>query len=336
MTKRITQEVRLASPDNHGFEYVTGVFYSHEDTSQNIGVNNTADPQGLLFGLPLGHFTLPSTVKEVAIFANGTVYLPHHLDFSAGIRESWNDQVFASTGVGLVVNPAAPFTPVSNVGRSSESDTTYLLNLRFRPTPATTIYGRIASGYRPGGPNLVTGGASTGNATFGSDDLWSNEIGLKQTLTGAAQRSTPAPTTSTGPNPTGQECRRRQPAGERGHRRDQRRRRSGSLRLSSRFRIVASASYTDARLTTAAPVLGINYDDARLPVSPRFSAAFAASYDFEVGPFTANANLSFRHVGERTAGYAGSAIAPLYSLGAYDVLDSLTFFRSRTGWEVAP
>ena len=183
----------------------------------------------------------------------------------------------------------------------------------------------------------MTGGASSGNAVFGSDDLWNYEIGLKQKLAGGR-----AEIDASAYHIDWSKIQQVRNIGgvnqlvNAGDAKIDGVDASGSLRLLSKLSIVASASYTNARLTTVAPVLGINYDDARLPVSPRFSAAFAASYDFQLGPLSANANLSFRHVGDRTAGYAGSAIAPLYRLDAYDVLDLLTSFRSRSGWEVAP
>ena len=62
--------MRLASPDNRAFEWVAGAFYSNEETDQVDVIANNADPNGQLFGLPIGRFDLPSTAKEFALFGN--------------------------------------------------------------------------------------------------------------------------------------------------------------------------------------------------------------------------------------------------------------------------
>jgi outer membrane receptor protein involved in Fe transport len=130
-TKRFTQEARLASDSNDVFEWVAGAFYSNERTFQSDTIVNNADPNGLLLGLPIGHFGLPSTAREFALFGNATVYFSPTLDFTAGLRTSWDNQVFTSFGTGLIVNPFAPFTPITNTGKSNETTTTYDFNLRY-------------------------------------------------------------------------------------------------------------------------------------------------------------------------------------------------------------
>jgi outer membrane receptor protein involved in Fe transport len=63
---------------------------------------------------------------------------------------------------------------------SSESPFTYSFAPRFETGKNSSIYGRIATGFRPGGPNVLPPGApATVPRTYESDSLTSYELGLK-------------------------------------------------------------------------------------------------------------------------------------------------------------
>ena len=66
-------------------------------------------------------------------------------------------------------------------GHSSEGVTTWSVSSRYRFTDDVMVYGKVATGYRPGGPNAVVPGAVP---TVDSDTLTSYEGGLKSTLLG--------------------------------------------------------------------------------------------------------------------------------------------------------
>jgi iron complex outermembrane receptor protein len=336
-SKRFTQEVRLASPDNRAFEWVAGAFYSNEETTQSDVIANNADPKGQLLGLPIGRFDLPSTAKDFALFANATVRLTPTVDVTIGARQTWNDQVFSSSGLGLVVNPTAPTSTIVGRGTSKESVQTYLFNVRYRPTDATMIYGRIASGYRPGGPNLQTGGAGTGNLSFASDKLWNYEVGLKQTLGSRGFANVSAYHIDWTNIQQVRNIGGVNQLVNAGDARVNGAEGSLSYRLLPQLGLLATASYTDAKLTTDAPLLGLNQSGARLPLSPKFSAALAANYSFDLtqsvhGTF----NIAVRHVGERNSGYPGSTVSLNYKLGDYNVVDATMNLVSTAGWQVSP
>jgi iron complex outermembrane receptor protein len=336
-TKRFTQEVRLASSSNKSFEYVVGGFFSTEKTFQDISAQNSADPQGKLLGFTLAQFLLPSKAREFALFGNATVYLSSKIDATAGIRQSWNHQVFTSNGVGLLINPRAPTTPVTSTGTSDEGVQTYLFNVRYRPTSRTLVYGRVASGYRPGGPNLIIGGASTGNSSFKSDSLWNYELGVKQTFAGGRGFLNLA-----GYRIDWSDIQQVRNVGginqlvNAGNARVNGAESLLSFRLVPGMNVIVSATYTDAKLTTPAAVLGLASAGARLPLTAKFAGAVAGNYDFSLSDdFKGSVNLAFRHVGKRNAGYPGSAVAPLYRLDSYNVIDA-TFSLRAGGWEIGP
>lgn len=337
-TERFTQEVRIASHDNQSFEWIVGGFYSHEDTFQDIGVVNAADPQGYLLGIPLGRFDLPSDAEEFALFADATVHFTPQLDATLGARYSWNDQTFTTGGSGLLVNPPAPFTFISSTGSSKQGVATYLFNMRYRPTDATMIYGRVANGYRPGGPNLVFGGVGTGNDSFDPDTLWNYEIGLRQGLgddRGFLNISAYHIDWSdiqlvvniggVGQLVNGGEA---EVDGVEA---------SFSYRVLPDLGLMATAAYTDAKLTTTSPILGLSYEGARLPLSANYTFAAAAYYAFQAtDTMSGNFNVSVRYTGERTSGFEGSPFAPLYRLDPYTTVDLTLSLRSNSGWEIGP
>src|SRR5260370_35111608 len=55
------------------------------------------------------------------------------------------------------------------------------MNPRLRISEDSLLYARIASGYRPGGPNFVLA-PGLGNPTFKADKLWNYEVGEKSTI----------------------------------------------------------------------------------------------------------------------------------------------------------
>jgi iron complex outermembrane receptor protein len=335
-TKRVTQEVRLASPGHQFLEWVAGAFYSHESTLQDIDIDNTAEPDGGLFGIPLGEFHLPSTAREYALFGDATLNFSSQVDATMGARHSWDREVFTTAGSGLLVNPTDPLGYISSTAASGEGVTTYLFDTRYRPTLSTALYARIASGYRPGGPNVVFGGAGTGNASFAPDSLWNYELGIKQNFFDErgfvnisvyhinwSKIQLAVNEGGVGQLVNGGDARVNGIDS------------SFSLRVLPELNILASATYTDARLTTVSPLLGLDYEGARLPLSPRFSGAIAADYTFlRNDTLTGDFNLADRYIGTRNAGYPGSAIAPLYELASYNIVDMTLSVRWKNGWEV--
>jgi outer membrane receptor protein involved in Fe transport len=66
-------------------------------------------------------------------------------------------------------------------GSSSEGVLTFSVSPEVHLTKTTMLYARIASGYQPGGPNVVVTGSSF-PPTFGSSHLVDYQVGLKSSL----------------------------------------------------------------------------------------------------------------------------------------------------------
>ena len=178
-SKKFTQEIRLASPDNDRFEWLLGGYYTHEKglifqeyiTVDPGTLNEITTPLGVL-----AEVELASKYKEYAGFANATIHLSDrfHLDF--GGRYSHNKQRASQNAVGAL----AGNVPINSNLKSSDNVFTYSVAPRFEINEHASIYARIAKGYRPGGPNAIPPNPPAGTPfTFDPDTTTSYEIGFK-------------------------------------------------------------------------------------------------------------------------------------------------------------
>ena len=178
-TRKITQEIRLASSVGSTLDWLVGGFYTHEQspTDQPIYAanENTGAPVGLL-----ANFDFPSTFEEEAAFADLTFHPTDRLDLQVGGRYSSNRQIYDETDSGpLIPDLFGVASPVINpTEHSSDHAVTYLFTPEYKINPDLMTYARLASGYRPGGPNAdaVLFGFPT---RYGADKTYDYELGLK-------------------------------------------------------------------------------------------------------------------------------------------------------------
>jgi len=180
-TDKFTQEFRIASPEDETFEWLVGVYYTDEDSGidpQTISAVN-AGTETPVPGFPtLANAQLVSTFEEIALFANATWHVTDRFELSFGGRISDNDQKASQVLDGILVGGLTVYDDV----KSSESPFTYSFSPRFEFSDDTSVYARVATGYRPGGPNVLPPGAPPGTpASYDSDELTNYEIGLKTT-----------------------------------------------------------------------------------------------------------------------------------------------------------
>lgn len=187
-TRKGTEEIRIASPSNHHFEWLLGGFYDHESSTYISNITSTylygATPPAFLQPIVDAFANYESVTNktryiETAVFGNATYYLTDDFDIGAGVRYSHNSQHRDRTASGYLVNIGV-LTPAAQA-ESEDGVWTEAFSARWRFTPDDMLYGRISRGYRPGGPNTVGG-------NFEPDTTWNYETGLK--LTGLDGRLT--------------------------------------------------------------------------------------------------------------------------------------------------
>jgi iron complex outermembrane recepter protein len=319
-TKKFTQEFRVASQESTVFQWLAGAFLSNEKTSETVDLFDNANPGGTFFGLSPFTSFLPSTYREYAAYADGTIFFTKQLELGLGVRYSRQKQAYEETVSGLLATgSAAVLTPP--VATSDQSVMTYLINPKFHITEDVMLYARAASGFRPGGPNFVLA-PGLGNPTYSPDRLWSYELGEKATFldkratlnfdvydilwkdiqvtvnVGGVNQLENAGTARV----TGAEM-------------------NFDYRIFPALTLGGSAAYTNARLTSTPAVIDVTTPGVRLPLSPRFNFALIGTYDVTLpGGYAGAVNVTDRWIGERNAGF-GTPISQQYVLSSYNITD---------------
>ena len=303
---KFTQEIRLSS-QSHLLDWLVGGYYTNEkgliDQSFVAVTPGTLTPLALPF--TLGTANVTSKYRELAGFADATFHFGPQFDLELGGRYSHNRQSAHEMTNGVLAGGAPKDFPIA---RSSENVFTYSLAPKFKPNKNTSIYARVAKGFRPGGPNVLPAGVTIPPDVpriFHSDSVISYEAGVK--AQSADQRfSIDAAAfhinwkniqlftvvSGFGVNANGSSAK------------------SDGFEFTAAARPIAgltlsaNGAYTDARLTGSTPTSVGGRDGDQLPFTPKFTLSLNGDYGWHVGPRTrAHVGASWRHVSGQTAGY---------------------------------
>ncbi|HLT90352.1 MAG TPA: TonB-dependent receptor [Woeseiaceae bacterium] len=322
-TDKFTQEFRFTSPDGEVFEWLAGAFYTREKSridpqdffAVEAGTDDIAeDIPVLLSG------QVHSEYEEYAAFGNATWYLTERFEINFGGRASRNEQSasqvldLSGLGAGVVAFDEAT---------SSEDVFTWSVGPRFSLNDDTSVYARIATGYRPGGPNVLPPGAPPGTpATYDSDTLTSYEAGLKGDWANLSLDVAVffldwediqlfAQINDVGVNANGGTAESR------------------GIELNAAVRpldgltLSLNGAWIDTELTQDTdPIVGGVSGDS-LPWTPELSATFAADYEWQVaGDVTAWVGGDVSYTGTRTADFGQrDANGAIRELPSYTTLD---------------
>lgn len=170
-THKFSQELRLGGDMGSSFSWLAGGFY----TVEHAATNQTLIATGSLTATPyIG--TGPGTYREIAGFADLTWHATDKLDVQIGGRYAHNKQHNEST---LNTSPqtAPVFGSGTTIADSSDNAFTWLISPNYHFSRDIIAYVRIASGYRPGGPNVAA--PPSVPKSFGSDSVVNYELGFK-------------------------------------------------------------------------------------------------------------------------------------------------------------
>lgn len=172
-TEKFSQELRLSGKLDQ-LDWRGGLFYTREASS----VDQTLDFTEAGGGTAVPYAGLgPNTYKEKAVFADFTYHVMQKLDVQAGVRWAKNEQFEGSSTV--VDGPAQMFFGPSATGvnlYSNDTSTTWEVSPIYHFSQDLMSYVRVATGYRPGGPNSVLPNVPL---SFGPDKVTNYELGLK-------------------------------------------------------------------------------------------------------------------------------------------------------------
>jgi len=176
-TNKITQEVRLADSIGTRFDWLVGAFYTHERSQYAQDLLAEDPASGNIVG-QWAHYSAPATYEEYAAFADLTVHFTNRFDVQVGGREARINETFSGIQTGpyddVFLGQPSPY--IIPEERSRNNAFTYLLTPRFKLSSEVMLYARLASGYRPGGPNANAPGLPS---KYNPDKTQNYEIGAK-------------------------------------------------------------------------------------------------------------------------------------------------------------
>lgn len=313
-TRKFTQEVRLASSPGEfsilgrRIDWVVGVFYDNETTPADQSILAADALTGRVAGSVV-NIEFPSTYEEIAGFGDVTLHVTPHLEIQGGLRYAYNNQTYRERD-DYDPTLGAP-TPQFFSSTSYDTPVTFLFTPSYRLSPDALLYMRIASGYRPGGPNAdIVPGLGT-PTSYGADTTVNYELGAKGDVLdhrlsydlsaydiewSNIQIQLTDPVTqfiyfanAESARSTGAEF-------------------SLSYRLAHALRVTANGSYDVAELTQPIPAgNGVGHAGTPLPFTPRFEGSLSVERDVRLSrDWTATAGATLSYVGRRYETFASS------------------------------
>jgi iron complex outermembrane receptor protein len=305
--KKLTQEIRLTSAASDLLEWQVGGYYTRETGELNEHLNAVTLPGATLLGL-LEQPLIDSVYKEEAGFGDLTYHLNQQFDIQVGGRYSHNEQTAVQT---TNFNPLLSPAPVVVNGNSSGNVVTYSVAPRWQVDANTMVYGRVSSGYRPGGPNVIPPGTpATVERQYGADKTTNVELGVRSTLLDRTLSLDVAAfhvdwkniqlfeeVDGFGINGNGGTAR------------------SDGLEWTVGYAPLHgltfqwTGAYTDAKLTSDAPALNA-VSGAELPYAPKWGTSLDGVYEWPLfASYKGFAGATWSFVGSRTSDFASSAAA---------------------------
>lgn len=296
---RFTQEFRLTSNSDGAFEWIVGAYYTKQESEEfQITIEDPPD-------INLVNLLTNQEYTELALFGNVTYAFTDAWDVTVGLRYSDNENKIRQDFTGALSSPI--LDDLDSV--TEDTVTTWLFNTRYRVSDALNIYARAASGYRPGGANLVVdiGGMIFGTPSFSPDDLWSYEAGIKGRIADGrltydlgvyfidwADAQIQFVNPVTGLTETGNAVGDVDASGIEA---------SLSGELFTNFLVTATLSIADAELKDDEPNLG-GLSGESLPGNPESTASIAADYIVPLSNSELNFGVTWRQTGKYSSNFS--------------------------------
>jgi iron complex outermembrane recepter protein len=333
--EKFTQEVRLQSapaahPAANQLDWLVGGYFTHEVAAINVPLSGSL---GGAFSLDGSDTNLASTYKEAAAFATLTYHFLPQFDVALGGRYAHNKQTSDQTFSGPYYDVLLGGMP-EQAGGSSQGLALYSIAPRWKPSEDVTVYARVASGYRPGGPNVFALGAPPPGVptSFKDDTVVSGDLGVRAEMLNHSlsidvsafdihwhdiQLIGIVPVSGGG----GTEISFTQNGGTAESRGIEW---QGAWVPLTGLTLSFNGAFTDAKLTAdTTPQVG-GFEGNPLPYVPRWTSAFDVAYEFPVAAnTTAFAGALAAYVGRQSTQFA-PAFTPQYqqfALPGYTTLD---------------
>ena len=326
---KFNQEVRLSSDPGtklfgHGLDWQAGVFYTHETAGfqQDLEAFSTTDTSTLLAPAP-GADATAASLAEWAVFGQVTYHITPAFSVDLGGRLAGTDQHAQITFFkGLLTGAATSYSPII---RSNDHDALYSVAPKLRIDSNTLAYARIATGYRPGGPNSPVPGVVGLPTSYTPDRTVNYEIGIRRDLfdkkvqadvTGFLVNWKSVQVLTNVDTPSGVF----NVEGNAGTATSKGVEWSLGWQVMPGLKVTAAGAYTDARLTSEAPGIGATNGEY-LPFVPNVTNSVNVDYSWNVfGDYEGYVSGTWTYVGERYTGFSSvqSVVTPHVLLPSYN------------------
>jgi outer membrane receptor protein involved in Fe transport len=175
---RWSQEFHASSSLWGRLDWFLGAFATQENAKPMQNRVYAEDPTtNVIAGTATTYDDGPMQQTEQGVFGNATLHVTKKFSIQFGARESWYGEKYSAVYTGPVYYPT-PFVQAQQTVQTSAF--TYLIDPKYQFTPDLTVYARIATGYRVGGPNFFDYAfTSVAPRSYGPDTTINYELGFK-------------------------------------------------------------------------------------------------------------------------------------------------------------
>jgi iron complex outermembrane recepter protein len=323
--RKYTQEVRLASSTGGSLEWQVGGFFTRESSALPQSFSSFIIPTLAPSGLPPILTTgFNGVYREWSAFGQVTYHFTPAFDVALGGRWSENKQSAASSLSGplaILGGDAGTLTQ-----DSTGTDFLYSVAPRWHLSQSTMTYVRVATGYRPGGPNAVSPLAPvTVERTFKSDSTVNYEIGVKSSqLDNRLSVDVAAFLIDWKDVQLSQAVGIYDYTGNGGSATSRGLEWSLGLTPVDGLNLTLTGAYVDAYLTANAPAAG-GFEGNELPYVPKLSDSLDAAYTWQAfADYNAFAGATWTYTGSRVITFAvtdAGLAEPRPDLGGYNTIN---------------
>ncbi|GAB7552410.1 TonB-dependent receptor [Novosphingobium sp. 11B] len=158
--QQVNQEVRLVSTHGGPFNWVLGGFYNEQKLQRDYAEHVPGHPWVNLAKNPdeLEYVSYTrSTVKEQAIFGEGTFHVTPEWQVTGGARYfKYSSEISGAQTLPLLRNqPLSPYDKTPSGGKAGQDGWVWKFNSSYNFTRDLMVYATYSKGYRIGGPNTV-------------------------------------------------------------------------------------------------------------------------------------------------------------------------------------
>ncbi|MDB5701446.1 MAG: hypothetical protein JWL66_1645 [Sphingomonadales bacterium] len=177
-TKKFSQELRLSVPIIDGIDGLIGAFYTHEKSVLGTDLRAVDPATGADVAQVLQQ-PIRTNYDEIAAFGNLTFQITDKFNIQTGGRLSRIKQHYETVYNGpyntIFLNRPDPFTPPQE--DTKDNTFTYSVTPQYKFSQDAMVYARVASGYRPGGPN--SNNSTDLLPSYAPDKTQNYELGFK-------------------------------------------------------------------------------------------------------------------------------------------------------------